>query len=517
MKRKDLKIGEIYWEQFDVAIKDKPWAIFIYNGSSINTSVASFFIGENYFSEYYDNRRPINTRLATQEEKAWLKACIEANKFIPKDQVKSKVTRFKKDDYIVCLEGDFTSRANSASGVTKRNYCVKQRENCDYLNVYIGLEKGIHFNEDFTFNKHNKLKDWRYATQTEIDHYNKIAKPYDVTSLNKPEYLNPEDLVEGQWYKFKEYGERYEWIFKFKALYDKGFKTYKHICTDYTFKSISDKALSNTNKNNKFLNIDLEEVYKYFPEEKPYLSEFDLALEECKKRYPVGTKFHPVNKNYPLGDTSTSYIIEGNDFKEWKSASYSQEEAIAEENSAGILWYKGKFAPIVNEKHDKEVVHCKTQEEFNFVAKQCKFIFGDHAYKSKKPDCCIKIKSNEAYDLGMFDSLAYYREQPNTKIISFEDWCEENRYAEFSVYPKYQPRSFIDFATDYLINVSLPTRNSGKTMIQDYLSILHTSDNIHAFSQKNNKLEIFIDPPTPIKVEPIIELKLKQVNKLTIK
>jgi hypothetical protein len=91
---------------------------------------------------------------------------------------------FKKNDYIVCLEGDFTID-NKPSKVAKRNYCVKQKEDRNHLSLFINVNGKIESvsNHDFTFNRTDKLKDWRYATPTEISIYDKLGRPFDVTEL----------------------------------------------------------------------------------------------------------------------------------------------------------------------------------------------------------------------------------------------------------------------------------------------------------------------------------------------
>lgn len=104
---------------------------------------------------------------------------------------------FKKDEYIVCLEGDFTkppghNKNSEVSECGAKNYIVKQSEDCTYLRTYkailneysdaLSLNRN---NYDFTFNKLGKLKDWRYATPEEAEEYERLGHPYDVTTLDK--------------------------------------------------------------------------------------------------------------------------------------------------------------------------------------------------------------------------------------------------------------------------------------------------------------------------------------------
>ena len=102
------------------------------------------------------------------------------------------VTEFKTNDYIVCLEGDFTNNLGEPSILTAKNYIIKQFNNRNCLYAAKDLTNtGPTSNSDFKFNKTGKLKDWRYATTEEITEYNRLGKPYDVTTLNKstePQY-----------------------------------------------------------------------------------------------------------------------------------------------------------------------------------------------------------------------------------------------------------------------------------------------------------------------------------------
>lgn len=100
---------------------------------------------------------------------------------------------FKKDDYIVCLEGEFFSGASREreSETTKLNYIVKQYQDCSYLRVHKGWrEHSQKVNDEFTFDKSRMLTDWRYATPEEIEEYERLGHPYDVTTLQP---VKPED------------------------------------------------------------------------------------------------------------------------------------------------------------------------------------------------------------------------------------------------------------------------------------------------------------------------------------
>lgn len=101
-------------------------------------------------------------------------------------------TKFKKGDYIVVLKlGSVTTAC------AKENYCFKQREDHECLLPACDLEGDTeNANLTLTFDKSDRLLDWRYATDEEIAKYNEIGKPYDVTTLYKSTMTTPEELLE---------------------------------------------------------------------------------------------------------------------------------------------------------------------------------------------------------------------------------------------------------------------------------------------------------------------------------
>ena len=82
MDAKDLIIGEIY-----ISLFNSRGYIFKYNGSKSNVQHLGKF-NKMYSTSGYDFYNGFPIENATQEEKAWLEACIAANKFIPRKEVK---------------------------------------------------------------------------------------------------------------------------------------------------------------------------------------------------------------------------------------------------------------------------------------------------------------------------------------------------------------------------------------------------------------------------------------------
>jgi hypothetical protein len=92
---------------------------------------------------------------------------------------------FKAGDYIVCLEGEFTTSKGYVSNVGKVNFVVKQYTNSTHLQIKTGIhdKKGFKNNVEFKFDRSSKLKNWRYATKEEAEEYEKLGGPYNVTLL----------------------------------------------------------------------------------------------------------------------------------------------------------------------------------------------------------------------------------------------------------------------------------------------------------------------------------------------
>jgi hypothetical protein len=100
---------------------------------------------------------------------------------------------FKKGDYIVTLK--VTEQYYNCA---RNNFCFKIREtkNCIYPEVDMeGNTDNGHV--IMSFDKRSSLKDWRYATTQEIAEYDRIGKPYDVTTITI-KTLNKDTVKVGQ-------------------------------------------------------------------------------------------------------------------------------------------------------------------------------------------------------------------------------------------------------------------------------------------------------------------------------
>jgi subtilisin-like proprotein convertase family protein len=84
---------------------------------------------------------------------------------------------FKKGDYIVCLntpEKDFHF---------PKNFIFKQIRNHDYLSVELDNNQQVNGWSSVDFYGERSFGKWRFATEQEIQEYDRIGKPYDVTTL----------------------------------------------------------------------------------------------------------------------------------------------------------------------------------------------------------------------------------------------------------------------------------------------------------------------------------------------
>lgn len=95
-----------------------------------------------------------------------------------------KMSEFKKGDYIVQLY-------KTKSVYLSYNFCYKQSENKDRLCVEID---NVDKNTLSSYVYYSEPNTWRYATKQEIEEYDRLGKPYDVSILKK-EFILPE-----KWY-----------------------------------------------------------------------------------------------------------------------------------------------------------------------------------------------------------------------------------------------------------------------------------------------------------------------------
>jgi hypothetical protein len=236
------------------------------------------------------------------------------------DKIKKDVDEFKAGDYVVVLDDDKSKCATL-------NYCYKITK----------VENNYNYAPLYAIGKERKL---RYATPEEIAEYNRLGKPFDVTTLNNK-------LIEGEYYYHLEARNILIWGKNGTAPY---------YFTDYST-GFSKNGGNFTNQINKYRLAT--------PEEKQWL---DACIEQ--------NKFIP--KDEALKPTKTKY----------------------------------------------EVVHCTTQEEWDFVlSKNSDSICAKYATEYTKDICFVYGFHN----YGTQSDLDWFK-QNNSLIYSFQAWCDKFRH-----------------------------------------------------------------------------------------
>ena len=169
-KEKEVKVGDL---KVGDVIRYDNYHLCEYRGVKVDTFNLNTK-GERVYSCSWDY--VLKIKRATPDEVKWYNACKEANKFIPKEEVLKEIEEFKEDEYIVNLL-DYNSR------YIKKNHIYKQRKTNEKLYA-------IKDSFDGTETKSEKVcfkdpSNWRYATAEEAAEYERLGKPYDVTTLQK--------------------------------------------------------------------------------------------------------------------------------------------------------------------------------------------------------------------------------------------------------------------------------------------------------------------------------------------
>jgi hypothetical protein len=99
----------------------------------------------------------------------------------------------QKDSYIVILK---LKKNNPTTDCARENYCFKQREDSYCIAPLVDLRgTKFNFNSSYQFDTGigSYISSWRYANDAEVEEYDRLGKPYDVTTLlsndSKPKYF----------------------------------------------------------------------------------------------------------------------------------------------------------------------------------------------------------------------------------------------------------------------------------------------------------------------------------------
>ena len=179
---------------------------------------------KNHENYHYGKVKEINVKTDTLVMSPWIIGCTDYNysgtfylskaeqiqeisveevqEFLPKNHSdKISSDEFKKGEYIVLIgKGQSISSATLLEDFRTfiQNHCYKVRESCRHLRVEldsIGSKTNGWQCILYNPNKFHKTRNWRYATQEEIDEYERRGKPYNVTELQKKE-LSMEEIQE---------------------------------------------------------------------------------------------------------------------------------------------------------------------------------------------------------------------------------------------------------------------------------------------------------------------------------
>jgi hypothetical protein len=163
--------------------------------------------------------------------------------------------------------------------------------------------------------------------------------------------------------------------------------------------------------------------------------EKNLLLEEAKQRFPIGTKYKCAQ-----APNSTRKCIIDETFYNIIRYNYGVETSI-DAVGYGFIYYDSKWAEIISKpesnelsepKYDYEVVHCTTQEEWDFIKnKTTKVNSKEWSEAIEKYSGGVCIYSNGRG----WASLGYWQNLNNTKIYSFQEWCDK-----FGHKPDFKPK-----------------------------------------------------------------------------
>ena len=268
--------------------------------------------------------------------------------------------KFKKGEYIVLI-----SDGQSTSGTTLvqsdqfiKNHCYKVRENNTFLRPELdscgstanGWECIL-----YNPNKFHKNRNWRYATQEEIDEYERRGKPYDVTELNKQSFPD-EGSIEIE-YIPKNLMSYLENNNRKSVSGDSSYNKEKVVIawnkSSFWFCSVeSSKPKYSKDFIEKIIG---KSIYlNTILEAKKELSMKEIQ-EECKRRFPIGCTFIAVGScmHRILKEDSYTYSIVG--------------KQIWTHYGAGYLYKNGKWAELVSlpKQNDLKEEAIKYSEETN--------------------------------------------------------------------------------------------------------------------------------------------------------
>lgn len=207
-KKKELSGEELLEEakrRYPIGTKVKSLIDYNYIGKIYEHEDIISLKNEIWFKGYKKKDNDLDINLRVYNGGKWAKIIKEE---VPVEV--NDVKEFKENDYIVLLYD--CTKNNVTSFVINR--CYKQRKNSMYIAPY--CDSHLNYFNEWTFISFNKKDYWRYATSEEIAEYNRLGKPYNVTTLNK----NGSEItpIIGKWYHITAFNNL-EYYIKYKTGY----------------------------------------------------------------------------------------------------------------------------------------------------------------------------------------------------------------------------------------------------------------------------------------------------------
>ena len=254
---------------------------------------------------------------------------------------------FKKGEYIVITDKFYSWTKDFIS-----NHIYKQRKDSTYLQPEYDSLNSI-TNGWLKYSRNNS-NNWRYATQEEIDEYERRGKPYDVTELNKQSFPD-EGSIEIE-YIPKNLMSYLENNNRKSVSGDSSYNKEKVVIawnkSSFWFCSVeSSKPKYSKDFIEKIIG---KSIYlNTILEAKKELSMKEIQ-EECKRRFPIGCTFIDTDGDKQvLKEDSVTYQIKSN--------------MIYAHDCAGCLYKNGKWAELVSlpKQNDLKEEAIKYSEETN--------------------------------------------------------------------------------------------------------------------------------------------------------
>jgi len=245
---------------------------------------------------YWDDYKDIlfSKKMAIYYKDTWAEI-IEEVKEVPKDI-------FLKDEYIVITK-DMTSR------YAIKNYIYKMRY--DNKNIAPYLDSGDSTNNVFGI-IYKDSNNWRYAIKEEIAEYDRLGKPYDVTTLHKiPEYVelleNFDNSHTGEIFKTSDNIAKYKnWDH---------FKDWSHLWNMHkTYFKPSTKEAYNAQQNK--MNTTEEFKSQYWIRNNQYLNKYERPINKGDKKDHNLLGFIDLKDNTPHSFRSSGYTSNNSNLTE---------------------------------------------------------------------------------------------------------------------------------------------------------------------------------------------------------